>query len=338
MADGLIPRRFLGAYMTRREFITLLGGTLAAAPLAALAQEAGRIYRLGILSSRPQNAAQFVSFFSELKKFGFVEGQNLIIDPRGFRSREEQYAERAIGLVKARVDVILASGNNATRAAQRATATIPILTLTDDVLRAGLVRSLAKPGGNTTGITILASELDGKRQEMLIELVPGARRIAALVDPLHTMNRELDALKAAAVARGVELLIYRIAKPDEVISAIDAAKTSGAEALNVLASPLLNSQRRIIIQRAATLRLPAIYQWPENAEAGGLIGYGPRILHLYLGIRTRQVVKVLRGKKPADIPVERPTKFDLVINLKTAKRLGITIPQTLLLRADKVIE
>ena len=233
----------------------------------------------------------------------------------------------AVELVKARVDVIRTVGDAAIRAAQRATATIPILAITDDMVGSGLVNSMARPDGNTTGISLLATELDGKRQEILIEIVPGAHRIAALADSNTTASRRLQAMKDAAQARGIELLIHQIAKPEEINGAIDAAKAAGAVALNVLASPLLFSQRQRIIEQTAALRLPAIYQWAEIAEEGGLAAYGPRVVQLHRDVVSRQLVKLLRGAKPADLPVEQPTKFELVINLKTAKALDLTLPE-----------
>jgi putative tryptophan/tyrosine transport system substrate-binding protein len=199
------------------------------------------------------------------------------------------------------------------------------------------VAALARPGGNTTGISLLATELDGKRQEILIEAVPGLRRMAALADTDTTSPRQLQALQDAARARGAELSIHRVAKAEEIAPAIDTAKASNAAALNVLASPLLFANRQVIIERAGTLRLPAIYQWPEVAEQGGFIGYGPRIVQLFRDL-ARQLVKTLRGTKPADLPVEQPTKFELVINLQTAKAIGHEVPAGLVLRADKVIE
>src|SRR5262249_45964030 len=179
---------------------------------------------------------------------------------------------------------------------------------------------------------------DGKRQEILIESVPGVRRIAALVDSSITTPSQLRKLEDGARARGVELSIHQIAWREEIGNAIDAAKATGAEALNVLASPLLFSSRAFILHRIAALRLPAIYQFPEMAEQGGLIGYGPLIVQLFRDIVSRQLAKLLRGSKPADLPVEQPTKFKLVINLKTAKVIGLEIPSTLLATADEVIE
>lgn len=185
---------------------------------------------------------------------------------------------------------------------------------------------------------MFTTELDGKRQDILLEAVPGIHRMAALADTNNTSPEQLQALQDGARARAVELLIYRVVKAEEIASAIDAAKSSGATALNVLASPLLFNNRQIVLQRVAALGLPAIYQFPVAAEEGGFIAYGSRLDQIYRDIFARQLVKLLRGAKPADIPVEQPTKFELAVNLKTAKALGLTIPETFLQRADEVIE
>jgi putative tryptophan/tyrosine transport system substrate-binding protein len=327
--------------MNRRRFITLLGG--AAAPLLAWsralrAQEPGRIYRIGSLHSAPRDAPHQLAFFAELRRLGFIDGQNLIVDWSGYGIRVEQFQEHALDLVRAKVDIIMVGGDAAVRAAQQATAEIPILALTDDMVGQGFVRSLAKPGGNTTGVTILAAELDNKRQEILIEALPGIRRIAALVDSNITTTAHVQELEDAARAHRVELSIHRTSTPEGFAPAIEAAKAAGAQALNVLASALFFNNRTIIFERVTALRLPAVYQWPEMAGGDGFIGYGPRIVQLYRDVMTRQVARVLRGAKPADIPVEQPTKFELVINLKTAKALRLEVPTTLVARADEVIE
>jgi putative ABC transport system substrate-binding protein len=311
--------------MKRREFITLLGGTAATWPLAAGGQEFGRIYRVGALIVSPRDAPHHVAFFDELRRLGFIDGQNLAVDVGGYSLSVERFAGHAADLVKGQVDVILVTGDEALRSAQRATTTIPILAITDDMVGQGLVHSLAKPGGNTTGITILASELDGKRQEILIEAVSGLRRIAALVDSNTTTPSQLRVLEDAARARGVELAIHQVAWREEIGSAIDAAKAAGAGALNVLASPILFTSRAFIFNRAEALRLPAVYQFPEMAEQGGLIAYGPPLVPLFREIMSRQLAKLLRGSKPADLPVEQPTKFELVINLKTARAFHCTL-------------
>jgi len=264
--------------------------------------------------------------------------KNLVADAAGYGMSVEQLAVHAADLVKARVDVILAGGDAAVRAAQQATTSVPILALTDDMVGQGFVRSLGQPGGNTTGVTLLVSELDGKRQELLIEAVPGVRRVAALADRNTTTSSRLRALEEAAHARGVELSIHQVARREEIGSAIDAAKAAGAGALNVLASSLLFNSRAFIFDRVTALRLPAVYQWPEMAEQGGLIGYGPLIVQLYRDIMSRQLVQLLRGVSPRDLPVEQPTRFELVINVRTAKAIGHEVPAPLVLRADKVIE
>jgi putative tryptophan/tyrosine transport system substrate-binding protein len=335
--------------MRRREFITLLGGATVVWPLAAGAQEPGRTYRLGGLNNNPRTAPHFIALFDELRRAGFVESHNLVVAGRGWAVRNEQFAEIAAELVEAKVDVIVCAGDVAIHAAQQATTiaihaaqqattTIPIMAITDDMVGSGLVRSLAHPGGNTTGVSILATELDGKRQEILMEAAPDIRRMAALADSNTTAPRQLQALQDAARVRGVELSIQQVGRAEDIVPAIDAVQASGAAALNVLATPLLHANRRIIIERTAALRLPAIYQWPEMAEDGGLLAYGPRIVQIYRQIFARQLVKLLRGAKPADLPVEQPTKFELVINLKTAKALGLTVPDKLIALADEVID
>jgi putative tryptophan/tyrosine transport system substrate-binding protein len=322
----------------RREFITLLGGAAIAWPLATRAQEAGRTYRVGGLSPTPRNSPGVAAMFDELKRLGIIEGQNLIIDWRQYGPGIDPIPEFASELVKTHVDVMVVIGDVAIRAAQRATTTIPILGSTDDMVGSGLVSSLARPGGNTTGTSILAADLDGKRQEILIEAVPGLRRIAAIADSNRAAAPRLEVLQDAARASSIELSIHQIARSDEIPAAIDAAKASGAAALNVLSSPMLYGSRQIIMQRVAALRLPAIYQFPEIAEEGGFVGYGPRVVQVFRELMAQQLVKLLRGAKPADLPIEQPAKFDLVINLKTADALGITVPPILLARADKVID
>ena len=324
----------MASHIARRKFLATLGGA-AAWPLAARAQQAGRTYRIAFLSANPREAPQNIAFLDELGRYGFVEGQNLIV--LGFNLRIEQFRGIAAESVKQGVDAILCGGGPATRAAQETTRTIPIVAVTDDMIAEGLVRSLAQPGANTTGISILAPELDGKRQDILMEAVPGARRMAALADPKVQSQAQLQVLRQAAHARNVELSMHPIANASEIAPAIDAAKASGAAALNVLATPLVFVNRQIIIERTGTLQLPAVYQWPEIAEDGGLVAYGPRIVQIFRQLG-QLMGKVLRGAKPADLPVEQPTKFELVINLQTAKTIGHEVPAGLVLRADKVIE
>ena len=220
---------------------------------------------------------------------------------------------------------------------RNSTSAVPIVGLSSDMVGVGLVRSLARPGGNITGISILGTELDGKRLEILMEAVPGARSIAVLAEPTITQPAELQALRNAARARSVEVAVFTVGALEQIAPTMDEAKAWGATALNVLSAPLFSFNRRIVFERAAALGLPAIYEWPEMAEEGGLIAYGPRLEMIYRQL-ARLVVKVLRGAKPEDLPVEQPTNFELVINLTTAKALGLTIPELFLARADKVIE
>ena len=281
--------------MTRRELmLALLGNGVLGAPLQAPGQQPGRTYRIGGLYSSQRQAPQHIAMFNELRGLGFIEGQNLIIDPRRFGLRNDQFPQAAMALVGAGADVILAGGNPAIRAAQQATTTIPILGLTDDMVGSRLAVSMAHPGANTTGVSLLATELDGKRQELLIELIPEARHIAALSDPNTTAPQQLQALQDAARARDVDLDIHTTGTPEDIVPAIDAATASGAAGLNVLASPILFANRRLIFERAAALHLPAMYQWPEMAREGGLAGYGPSIVQLFRDVLSRQWSGCLR--------------------------------------------
>ena len=328
--------------MNRRAFVTLLGGAAATWPLAARAQEAGRTYRLGVLiPSASRQAPPVLALLDELRRNGFVEGQNLTVVFGGVEVANEQLPEAAAALIKAAPDAIVAGPQLPLRALQAATRTVPLIGMSEDMVAEGLVASLARPGGSMTGISLLSPELDGKRQDILIEAVPGARRIAAIADSNATPPYHLQVLQHAARSRGVELSVFGVGGAEEIASAIYAAKASGAEALNFLATPLFSVPgshgNQIVMERIATVRLPAIFQWPETAEAGALAGYGPRFADMYRQ-RARMVVKVFRGAKPADIPVEIPDRYELVINLKAAKAIGHEVPAGLVLRADKVIE
>jgi putative ABC transport system substrate-binding protein len=323
--------------MRRREFIGLLGASTLM-PFAALAQQAGRTYRLGMLQAIPRDTPPLNAFFDALRSYGFIEGENLTVVYRDYGAHFDLISKSAVDLVDAQVDVIAAAGDPGIRAAQQATKTIPILGFTDDMAGSGFVTSIARPTGNITGVSLLATELDGKRQEILIEALPGLSRMAALADTNTTAPAKLDALQEAARARNVELSIHQIGRGEEIAAAIAAAHASGATALNVLASPILFLNRRLIMDRVAAMRMPAIYELPEEAQEGGFIGYGPNLIQINREIAARLMAKLLRGTKAADVPIEQPTKFELVINLKTAKAMGVTVPEALLARADKVIE
>jgi putative tryptophan/tyrosine transport system substrate-binding protein len=327
--------------MRRRKFITLLGGAVVGWPLAARGQEPGRTYRLGIITPAPRESPPVIAFFDELRRNGFVEGQNLAVIVGAFGNIDDQLAERAAALVNAAPDAILAGPEPPLHALEALTRTVPLIGMVEDMVAAGLVQSLARPAGNITGISLLSPELDGKRQEILIETVPGARRIAAMADVKVTSPDHIQVLQQGARSRGVEILFFGMNRPQDIASAMDAAKAAGVEALNFLASPLFSLPgtpgNRIVMERIAAMRLPAIFQWPETAEAGALLAYGPRYIETYRQ-RARMVVKILHGAKPADIPVEQPTRFELIINLKAAKEIGYEVPNAIILRADNVIE
>ena len=249
--------------MRRRDFITILGGASATLPFAAVAQQAVRTYRLGVLLPLPRDVPVNAAFVEEFRRHGFIEGQNLEIEWRAYWQHVDLISQYAAELVRARVDVITAAADEAIRAAQQATKTIPIVGMVDDMLGSGIVKSLARPDGNTTGVSILSIDLDGKRQDILIEALPGLRRLAALADVIDSAAK-LDALQEAARAHNVELSIYRIASGEEIAPAIDKAHALGATALNILASPLLWANRQLIMDRAAALHLPTMPDGPRR--------------------------------------------------------------------------
>jgi putative ABC transport system substrate-binding protein len=324
--------------MKRREFITLLGGAAAAWPMAALAQQAGSVPRIGVLwpGDAPPVSPRMESFRQGLRASGFVDGQNIAIELRYAQGGPQQLPELAAELVRLKVDVIFASGDLAPKVAQQATETIPIVTIGDDILGARLITSLSRPGGNTTGLTILSPELSAKRLEVLRDIIPGLSRVTALWDPT-TGASQVTMTTSAAVSLNLKLQVLEVRRREDVAGAVRAARNSQADALNVFSSPFLAALHREIIAFAAEHRLPAIYQWKEHAEAGGLVSYGPSLAAMW---RQSAIIvsKVLKGAKPADLPVEQPSKLELVVNLRTAKSLDLTISPSVLLRADEVIE
>jgi putative ABC transport system substrate-binding protein len=328
-----------GCCVRRREFIIQFGACVTVGPATAIAQESGRTYHVGSLSVAPRNAPPISALVEGLGRIGFAEGTNLRIEGQGFDLSFDELPLRAKELAAARVDVIVAlSGDASIRAAQEATRTIPILGVADDMVGSGLVNSLASPGGNVTGVSILSTELDGKRQELLLEMLPRARRIGAILDARTEGPRQIHMHIEAAQTRGVVLEVFRVERSEEIVRAVEKAKASGCEALNVLASPIFYLSRHGLLERCAQLGLPAMYHLPEMAEDGGLIAYGPRILRVMGDQLPRLFQKLMQGAKPAELPVERPTQVDLVLNLKTAKALGLTVPQTLLAQAADLIE
>jgi putative tryptophan/tyrosine transport system substrate-binding protein len=323
--------------MRRREFISLLGGA-AAWPLVARAQQAESTPKIGLLwpGDAPPASPRMESFRQGLRALGFIDGQNIAIELRYAQRGPQQLPELAAELISLKVDVILAPGDFAPKVAQQATETIPIVAGGDDILGAEIVASLSRPGGNTTGLTILSPELSAKRLEILRDIIPGLSRVTALWDPT-TGASQVTITTSAALSLNLKLQVLEVRRREEVAAAVRAARKSQADALNVFSSPILASLHREIIAFAAEYRLPAIYQWKEHVEAGGLVSYGPNLAAIWrqFGII---VAKLLKGVKPGDLPVEQPTKFELVVNLRTAKSLDLTIPPSVLLRADEVIE
>lgn len=286
----------------------------------------------------PWTAPHHVALRAALARLGYVEGQNLWLDPAGHGLRREGFAVHAEALVRQGVDVIHTSGDAGIEAARAATARIPILGLADDLVRGGFAAGYAQPGGNVTGISILAFELDGKRQELLLELVPETRRLAAIGDAQQLFRHRIAAMEQAARQRGVTLDLRMVRSPEEIGPTVTAMREAGAEALNVLASPLLFNNRAILFERVAALRLPAIYQWPSMAREGGLLAYGPNIVRLYAERIAPMLARLLGGASPATLPIELPTHFELVVNRRVAEGLGIAVPLGLITRADEVIE
>jgi ABC-type uncharacterized transport system substrate-binding protein len=322
--------------MRRREFITLLGGAAAAWPIAARAQEAGSTARIGVLwpGDAPPVSPRMESFRQGLRASGFIDGQNVAIELR--YGAPQQLPELAAELIRLKVDVIFASGDLAPRVAQNATEAIPIVAMGDDFLGAGVIVSLSRPGRNTTGLTILSPELSAKRLEVLGDIIPGLSRVTALWDPTSGAS-QVTLTESAAQSLNLKLQVLEVRRREDVAGVVRAAHNSQAQALNVFSSPFLAALHREIIAFAAEFRLPAIYQWREHAEAGGLVSYGPSLAAMW---RQSAIIvsKVLKGAKPADLPVEQPSKFELVVNLRTAKFLDLTISPSVLLRADEVIE
>ncbi len=327
--------------MRRRELTFLLGGAAAAWPLAASAQQKAMPV-IGVLSSgSPGPGAPFVAAFRQgLRETGYVEGQNLAIEYRWADGRYDRLPAMAADLVGRKVDVIAANGGGPSAlAAKSATATIPIIfTVGADPVELGLVASLARPGGNLTGFSILAAELMPKLVELLSELVPQARAIVLLVNPtIPNAGRIAREVEEAARAKGLELHILTASTESEIDAAFATLVQRHADALVVSADPFFNSQRDQLVTLASQHAVPAIYDWREFAAAGGLISYRASATAIFrqAGIYAG---RILKGEKPADLPVQQPTKFELVINLKTAKALGLTVPQSFLFRADEVIE
>jgi len=324
--------------MTRREFIAGLGGA-AAWPLAARAQQSTKLRTIGFLGSSTAavEGQRTVAFVQRLRELGWIEDRTITIEFRWAEGRSERFAEIAAEFVRMQADIIVAIGG-AVPALMQATSVIPIVfTIDADPVGRGLVASLARPGGNVTGLSVQSTELAGKRLEVLREIIPSIRRFAVLANVgFPGTVQEMAEVVAAAGKLGLEVVTSEIRRAEDIAPAIDTFK-GRADALYVCGDAFAYTNRNRINTLALGARLPAVHGNRDYIDAGGLMSYGPNILDLYR--RAADFVdKILRGAKPAEIPVEQPSKFDLVINLTTAKALGLTMPPTMLARADEVIE
>jgi putative tryptophan/tyrosine transport system substrate-binding protein len=324
----------------RRDFIQVIAGSVAAWPLGARAQQPGKLPTIGFLgSSTPSAMGQWVAaFVQRLRDLGWIEGRTVAIEYRWAEGRSERAAEIAAEFVRLNVDVIVTYASVAVLAAKQATSVIPIVfAAATDAVRAGLVASLARPGGNVTGLSLLQTDAAGKRLELLREFVPGLRHLAILANVSAPGSLlEMREVQAAARTIGLEATTLEIQRAQDIVPRFDTLNDR-AEALYVCTDPLIISNRARIHTLTIGARLPTIYNSREYVETGGLMSYGPNWVDRWK--RTAEIVdKILRGTKPADIPVEQPTKFDLVINLTTAKLLGLAVPPSLLAISDEVIE
>ena len=325
--------------MRRRDFITLVGGVSAVWPLAARAQQP-KPPIIGYLgATTPAAQKQWVdAFLGGLGELGWIEGRTVAIEYRWGEGRSERTAEVAAELVQSKVNVILAGGTEPAVAAKKATAVIPIVFgLAGDPVGIGLFATLARPGGNVTGLSAQGSDLAGKRLEILRELIPNSRRLAILANPEYPgLKTEMSELQAAARKLGLDVTTHEIRQAEDIAPVFDTL-SGRVDAIYSVGDPLLNSLRVRICTLALRTRLPTIFLQREYVDAGGLVSYGPNIPSMFRRAAD-YVDKILRGAKPGDLPVEQPTKFDFVINLMTARALGLTVPQTLLATADEVIE
>ncbi len=326
----------------RRGFL-IAAGALLAAPLATEAQHPATIARIGYLAANLNTSPPLPEAFRQgLRDLGYVEGRNVVIEYRDAQGKLERLPALAVELVALKVDVIVVGGTPQALAAMQATRTLPIVfAAAPDPVASGLVASLARPGGNVTGLSDLVAELVGKCLELLKEALPGVSRVAVLWQPGgHGERTEKEMLKRAEVAAqalGVRLQSVEARGPADLGRAFSEMTRARADALTVFGTPMFFVERRRLVELTATNRMPAVYPLRGFVDAGGLVSYGPNNADLFRRAAT-YVDKILKGAKPGDLPVEQPTKFELIINLKTAKALGITIPQSVLGRADEVIQ
>ena len=327
----------------RRKLVVALGASVIAAPFSSFAQQQGKIWRVGFLAQRHVNFIDSDNYYGPFRQgmhdLGYVEGKTLIIEWRSAEGKNERLPSLAAELVNFKVDVIVTVGAPAISAAQKATATIPIVMGgTSDPVGFGFVSSLARPAGNITGLSNMAADVRLKQLEMLLAIVPKVSRVAVLVNPSNTASiKNLEKVQAAAEKRGVKILRADAGTPQEIENAFTWMREQNAAALIVVLDQFLLQQKSQIAELTAKYRLPAVTSDRAYSESGVLMSYGTNLADQYRRAAT-YVDKIFKGAKPGDLPVEQPTKFELVINSKTAKSLGLTIPQSLLISADKVIE
>jgi putative tryptophan/tyrosine transport system substrate-binding protein len=324
--------------MKRREFVTLLGGA-AAWPIAARAQQPVKVPTIGFLGTTTASAwgSWTAAFVQRLRELGWIEGRTVAIEYRWAEAHSERFAEIAAEFVRLKVDVIV-TGGNAAVAAKQATSVVPIVSLlVGDPLGTGLVASLPRPGGNVTGLSNQATDVVGKRLELLREVLPGLRRLAIMANVDYPVGVvEMGEIRVAASVLGLDVANFEIRRAEDIAPAFETIK-GRADGLYVVGDALVTTYQIRINTLALAARLPTIYSQREQVEAGGLMSYGPNFPDLFRRA-AEYVDKILRGAKPSDLPVEQPTKFDFVVNLTTAKAIGLTIPESFLLRADEVIE
>jgi len=324
--------------MNRRGFLGLAAIGVVAAPCVASAQQAGKVHRIGFLALFSGPGPQVEAFRQRLSELGYVEGRNVVIEYRFAAGKSERLPEMAAELVRLKVEVIVGSATPVIAAAKRATATIPIvMAAAADPVRSGLVSSLARPGGNVTGSTILSNELAGKRLQLMREVVPKAATVAVLANPGMATPLLLEEIRTAARQLSIQVVVQEVRAATDLPGAFSAMERERAQALMVQVSPFSIDNAQRIVELAAEHRLPVMYEVRTFVDVGGLVSYGPNIPELYRRAAFF-VDKILRGAKPADLPVKQPTNFEMVINLKSAKALGLTIPPSLLGRADQVIQ
>lgn len=328
--------------MDRRTFVGAVAGAVLAAPFPVNAQQTGKVPRIGYLGQNSEVIGRHLlaAFQEGLRERGWVEGQNIVLEVRFADGKVDQLPALVAELIRLKVDVIVTGSSGTTWAAKDATQSIPIvMAASADALGEGLVSSLGHPGGNVTGMTFLAGpEFAGKQLQLLKEAVTTASRVAVLTNPTNRSHAAFAReVKTAAQSLGAQLQVLEASSPDQLDSAFAAMTRERAAALLVLTDSVFVGQRRRLVDLAAKSRLPALYSQREFVDAGGLVSYGPNLRDMFRRAATH-VDKILKGAKPGDIPVEQPTKFELAINLKTAKTLGISIPKDMLLRADEVIQ